>query len=134
MEGKKEFIVGDNRKEVIPRIGIYLRGLDERRYSVKISLDKDSRTLKQNRAYWGVWLKYISEATGQPPAAWHEYFKTLFTEKDSYEIEGEVVEVAQSTTGFSVKRFSEYIENVHAWCAEQEIILPPLLYYGEDVR
>lgn len=97
------------------------------KYSVKIGLAKNIRSLAQNSAYWGVWLKTIAESTDHSAAVWHEVFKKLFIDAQVEEVNGIVVELRKSTTKLSKKKFSEYVEHVHKYAAEElNIVLPPL--------
>jgi len=91
---------------------------------------EDDRSLKQNRFYWGVVLKAISEQgriEGQQYAAeaWHELFKRQFL---GYRIRKvrvagkkrlRVIRELRSTTDLSVKKFSEYLEKVLAFGATE---------------
>lgn len=76
------------------------------------------RTIQQNKAYWKVIIKPIEDATGHPSKVWHEYFKTLFIEPDVVSLGGKILEIRESTTDMTTKKFSEYIENIRKWCGE----------------
>lgn len=69
------------------------------------------RTSQQNKAYWGVWLKAISEHTGFTENELHKLFKETFI--PSYENlctgEGEV----QTTCTLSTVEFSRYLDQIH---------------------
>lgn len=132
---KQEFIIGDNRHVVIPRIGRMLRSLDNKRYVVTVEPEKDSRTLQQNKAYWGVWLKFVVECRGGTDYGWHEYFKDRVGIKDFYEVGEEALVVTRSTTKYTKAEFSQYIEEVNMYVLENwQIELPQLLFGGEDKR
>jgi hypothetical protein len=51
---------------------------------------KDQRTLSQNRYYWGVVLKIISDDTGHEPEELHEFFKKKFIPAKDITVKGEV--------------------------------------------
>lgn len=86
-----------------------------------------TRTIQQNRAYWGVWLREIEEATGIPAKAWHEHFKVLFLPCEAFEIDGKRVEVHETTTTLSTKAFGEYMDKIALYALESwGLIMPEL--------
>ena len=68
------------------------------------------RSYDQNRYYWGVVLKLISDHTGHTPQELHEQFKTRFG--------------VSSTAELSTKAFTEYIERICALAATENIVIP----------
>lgn len=84
--------------------------------------DADDRTLRQNRFYWGVVLRQISEQApgGWTPDAWHEAFKrtVLGYEVKRVQVAGRkratVYRVLRSTTGLTVPQMSKYLDRVIA--------------------
>lgn len=95
---------------------------------VTIGPYKRTRSLKQNRAYWGVWLKTISDATGFPPKAWHVYFKRVFIPHEAFEIDGKLIELEETTSNLTVEQFTMYLELIRNYASETlSIQLPELV-------
>lgn len=85
---------------------------------------EDDRSLQQNRHYFGVILKAISEQARTPdqwaPEAWHELYRRLFL---GYSIKKHlvagrkktvVIRSLRSTRDLTVKQFAEYVEKITA--------------------
>ena len=91
---------------------------------------QDDRSLQQNKFYWGVVLKEISEqarigGSNYTAEAWHELFKQTFL---GYEIlkvrvagrkRASVRRRLRSTSKLKVKPMSEYLEKVQAHAATE---------------
>lgn len=101
-----------------------------------VVLDKYKiRSEKQNRYYWGVVLKLISDHTGFEPEEVHQFFrKHLLTYEKKYK--GKVYEFSKSTTELNWKDFSDYIEKIRAYVRESEALKDVIIpdpdpdYYG----
>lgn len=94
---------------------------------MQVEIKPTTRSLRQNAAYWGVWLKAIEDATGIQAKAWHEFFKREFIPASVYEVQGKLIEVTETTTDLTTKEFSEYLEHVFRYAAEKlNIDLPEI--------
>jgi hypothetical protein len=94
---------------------------------MQVEIKPSTRSLRQNAAYWGVWLRAIEDATDIQAKAWHEFFKREFIPISVYEVEGKLIEVTETTTDLTTKEFSEYSDHIHKYCAERlNITLPEL--------
>jgi hypothetical protein len=49
---------------------------------------------------------------------WHEFFLRQFVKPQTAEIAGEVIIMRPSTTKLTKQEFSDYLEKVFAWLAE----------------
>jgi hypothetical protein len=89
---------------------------------------EDQRSIQQNSYMWAVVLREISEQAtiggiGATPEGWHLYFKRkiLGYEFIKIKLPGSkrlsVIKQLRSTTGLSVKKMSEYLEEVIATAA-----------------
>lgn len=98
------------------------------RLAVTVMPLEDSRTIQQNRFYWGIVLKEISEQAriaGQRYTldAWHELFKRqeLPRRTKKVYVAGKkrpvITTTIGTTTGLSVKKMTEYLEKVIAFSA-----------------
>ena len=105
-----KFILDGNRQTVLQMVAQAPDG-----HSVEIK--PPNRTADQNALYWKE-LQILAEKTNQTAPVWHEWFKRQFLQPDVLEIQGEVIMVWPSTTKLSKQEFSEYLEQVFAWCAE----------------
>lgn len=76
------------------------------------------RSEQQNKYYWGVVLKIISEETGNSPQDLHDYYKNKYL-SGSKEVFFEKISFCHSTTKLSYKKFSEYLEKI-----KNEVALP----------
>ncbi|MEA2036112.1 MAG: hypothetical protein U9O94_01285 [Nanoarchaeota archaeon] len=83
------------------------------------------RTVPQNKAYWAVYVKNISDHTGYFPEEVHEELKILFNPKDSKFKLGE--RYGGSTTRMKRKEFSEYLENIRIWAFETLSVVLPII-------
>ena len=83
--------------------------------SIYISSKRPKRSDQQNRYYWGVYLPYIAQETGETDLErLHNLFKGKFLTKGIYKVLGEAVRVTKSTTDLSKNDFSEYIMSIEA--------------------
>lgn len=102
----------------------YVSGLPEHLELVLFPLRK-GRSYVQNRYYWGVVLKIISDETDNSVYDMHEYLKTLFLKKWII-VKGQEVETVRSTTALNTKEFEEYLEQCRQWASMELGIFIPL--------
>lgn len=85
---------------------------------------KAKRSRDQNRRYWAlirecaetVWIdgRQFKQDT------WHEFFRREFIGKTEVEMpSGELVSQGISTTTLSVAEFTDYMQRIEQWCADQ---------------
>ena len=90
---------------------------------VIVTSDERKRNAEQNRFYWGVALRDISEQAwidGKQfdKDAWHEYFSRKFGVCEDLTLpDGETIMRRKSTTQMTVGEFSTYVNQVQAWAA-----------------
>ena len=89
-----------------------------------------TRSIKQNRWYWGVCVELLSEHTGYGPEEMHDILKAKFLPKrlavsngngrivDSFVIGG-------STRELNTVEFKDYTERVQQWAAEDLGVVIP---------
>lgn len=104
--------VPDNPERYI----VYLSGIDGKRVTVKIDKERKRRSDNQNRYYWGVVLKIVSEFTGYTSDESHEAMKMLFLKKHS---EKGYPDTVRSTTSLNTSEMEEYLENIRRFAAEK---------------
>jgi len=86
---------------------------------VVISAFRKDRTLPQNRYYWGVVLKHVSDYTGYTDEEAHDLFKDTFLTKKTVTIGSKTIERTPSTTELSTIEFNEFIESVCRYVASE---------------
>lgn len=77
-----------------------------------------TRSVAQNRLYWGVYCAVLSEHTGYTPEEIHEYLKARFLPK-AIGIGRETVVIGNTTTRLNKVEFGEYLRAVQQWAAEE---------------
>lgn len=102
----------------------------EKEWEVTIKPYKKSRTNNQNALYWK-WLTIISEHTGYTQDELHEGMKRNFIGEDiGSDIFGNTYIRAKSTTNLTTKEFTEYMDKVNIFAANEGLVLPSPDYYG----
>jgi hypothetical protein len=93
----------------------YLTGLNGKRIQVTVEKIKHSRTNGQNRYLWGVCYKLIADHTGAETDEVHAALKFNFCPKRFI---GNLV-APSSTAKLDTIAFTDYIEKVRRWAAEE---------------
>ena len=94
-----------------------LRAVAEAPDGYYLEIKKPTRTGEQNRLYWAE-LQTLSDKCGHTPELWHTFFKRHMLKSEAVEIAGEVLFLPPSTKKLTKQEFSDYIEEVFAWIAE----------------
>jgi hypothetical protein len=103
---------------------IELQGYEGKEIFVTLSEAKRSRSLNQNRYYWGVVLKILGNEFGYSVDEMHDILKQKFLENKEVEFNGESFKVYKSTTSLTTKEFEEYTANIRRWAAELSVQVP----------
>lgn len=106
----------------------YLSGLVGRRFEVSIQPERKHRTSAQNRYYWSVVVPLFGEWTGEDKDDAHETLKSIHLMVDSILPTGELVRKPGRSSELSTVEFSEYVERVCVWLAQQGVFVPPPNY------
>lgn len=102
----------------------YLEKLNlNKKYSVEITLKRETRTLSQNRLYW-LYLACLEQETGNDKEALHDYFKRKWLRKNTTELQNEQIISVYSTKELNTVQFKAYIDRIVLFAAEEGIILP----------
>jgi hypothetical protein len=97
---------------------------------VSVSRKRASRSLQQNRWYWGVIVEILADHTGYSPDEIHEILKAKFIPKrlaisdQNGEIKGEFV-IGGTTTKLDKVAFGEFCESVRQWAADDLGVVIP---------
>lgn len=92
---------------------------------VHLSQVKSDRSNQQNRYYWGVVLKLVSEETGYQPEEIHELFKNKYL-KQFIEINGDEYEICGSTTRLKTHEMEEYLAKIRQFASMKLSLYIPL--------
>lgn len=88
----------------------------KKRWRVEIVPLKAKRSSPQNRLLWAIYTG-IANATGHTPEEVHEACKAMFLPPKTIELAGKELTVPGSTAEQDVPAFSEYVERVQSWAA-----------------
>jgi len=87
-------------------------------YIALFEADK-ARSLPQNRYYWGVVIKMLSDLTGYEPEILHEYLCSEFIGEKSRSVFDKLIMIRQKSSSLSASEFSEYIEKIRFWAFDK---------------
>jgi hypothetical protein len=99
-----------------------IASLRNKRVYLTISENKPPRSNQENRYYWGVVLKLVSQTTGYTPEEIHELMRYMFLPKK--EVMGQ--EIIGSTTELKTNEFEDYLTRIRGWAQEKLNIRIPL--------
>lgn len=86
---------------------------------------KKVRSIQQNRAYFGIAVKMIAEQCNSTVAAMHDALAGEFLGHEIVKMPGgKVIKVPKSTKPLTTKEFSQYVEKIQRWAAENGIDIP----------
>jgi hypothetical protein len=98
-------------------------------YAVSAEPKRDTRTLRQNRAFWRLWVQplheYLAENDPKHPAGrdGREWAKKIIcaavlgVDRRTCPITGAVHEDAKGTSGLSVEEFADFLDRAAGWVA-----------------
>lgn len=119
-----EFVVGSERGRV--DVINAVRDLDlKRAYKVEIKQYRDNRSNNQNNLFQK-WMRILADGSGYSRREMEEFFEDEFLEKKQISIGGVMHEVSGRAKDLDTKDFSEFMERILMWVAENmpEVRLP----------
>ena len=102
------------------RIADFVHGKDDW-FTVEIVKSKQVRSLPQNKYYWGVVVKIVSQHTGYTSEETHQELARMFL---SYENSGKLF--VRSTTKLNTMEFEKYAESCREWAKKEMDVYIPL--------
>lgn len=109
----------DKPEQAFKKIQDFVRGKDDW-FVIEIQKSKQIRSLNQNRYYWGVVVKILSQHTGYTNDETHQELARMFL---SYESNGKTF--TRSTTKLNTFDFEKYTEACRVWAkAEMDVYIP----------
>jgi hypothetical protein len=114
-----------NAGEFSARLGRFRDG------AVQVTVERKfaTRSMQQNRWYWGQVVGLVADHTGYTPDEIHEIYKAKFIPKamaladGNGEIVDEVV-LGGSTTRMDTVQFSDFCERIREWAATLGVVIP----------
>lgn len=104
------------------KLAKYMQSLAPGIYELTIKKPKKQRSNEQNRYYWGVVVKILSEEWGWLSDDLHDALKWHFLRVPG---ENGLPDRAGSTASLSTIEFEDYLEKVRVWAiTEYEIYIP----------
>lgn len=112
----------------------YLQTLNNKEVELTIGQKRTSRSVQQNKYYWGVILLLVSQHTGFTPKECHEVFKKKFLtywklyKKHKYAF-------TRSTTTLDLGEFADYMEKIRQFVAESfKFYIPDPNEFGIEIK
>jgi len=95
--------------------------LEGQRIELTIRKERHTRSLSQNKYYWGVIIQILSDYFGYDKEEMHEALKFKFLKRHE---DTDLVTVG-STAKLSTAGFTEYIDDIIRWAStEYQVIIP----------
>lgn len=123
---KAELKNGVLNEVAVDNLFTYSATLPDGFYEMVIRKPRKDRSNPQNRYYFGVVLKMISEETGYTPEESHEAMKFLYLRKQYDLASGKKLYTSASTSKLSTVQMEEYLENIRRFAATELSINIPL--------
>lgn len=120
-------IVDFSKKSDRERLHETLKGLKPVPYRIELKIDRDQRSGRQNKYYWGVVVKLLSDHTGFSRDEMHECLRGMFLKYQKALPNNQIVTVTQSTTDLDTKEFEDYLDEVRRFAIQEldvEIPMP----------
>lgn len=94
----------------------YIKSLPQWDYVIDVK--KPTRSIEQNSLYWSI-LEQIENEIGTHKDELHDFFKAKFLSRPVMSALWEYTSIV-STTALDTKEFTDYIEKIVIFCAENE--------------
>lgn len=91
---------------------------NEKQWTIEITERRHKRNAQQNRLLWAIYSA-IAHATGHTTEEIHEACKAMFLPPQVVKLGTKELEVSASTARLEVPEFSEYVERVQSWAANE---------------
>ena len=121
-----------NKNGTLPRtmtsiIVDYMRRTKGKLITITYKAVLPTRSLLQNKYYWGVVIKILSKEIGYAPDYMHEYMKQEFLWTDDQDMpDGKTAKITHDTKNLTTVQFEDYIYKIRQWADEFLMIDIPL--------
>lgn len=117
-------VIEGGKLEIRNRAGLSqaLRGMKDGEVLIRIERLRATRSMPQNKWYWGVIVQMLADHTGYTPDEMHEVLKAKFIPKrfavcdGNGEVRDELV-IGGSSAVLNTVEFGEYCEAIRQWAA-----------------
>lgn len=92
------------------------------------------RSQSENKYYWAVVIKIISDETGNDPESVHNALKTLFLPREYVQIGEKEVETPKSTKDLTTSEMEDYLLRCRIFASEELSIQIPLPNESEPIK
>ena len=99
-------------------LDVYLQATTGKLITIDWKSVKPTRSILQNKYYWGVVIKMLSAEIGYEPEMMHEYMKDAFLDKFKgvYGMpDGGELKWGKTTTALTTKEFDDYLYAIRIW-------------------
>ncbi len=108
-------------------LDVYLQATEGRLVSLTWDCSKPTRSILQNKYYWGVVISMLSKEIGYHPDYMHAYMKELFLWVDEQDMpDGKTARVVHDTKNLTTIQFEDYIYKIRQWAGEFLLMDIPL--------
>ncbi len=87
---------------------------------------KDNRSENQNRYYWGVVIKMLTEELGYLPEEMHEVLKQKFLISRTVKVGNTEYSIPDSSSTLNTTEFEDYLSKIRTWASQELELLIPL--------
>lgn len=95
--------------------------------TISLKFEKLTRSVVQNRYYFGVIIKILAEEIGYTPEVMHDYMKKLFLGYEEYDMpDGTEYHKLKSSTNLSTQEAEEYYRQIREWAKDFLNVFIPL--------
>lgn len=88
-------------------------------FDIYVSDTRKARSTSQNRYYWAVVIKELSDLWGFDKEDVHEILKVKFLKRTTYDLGGEIIEAALSSRVLNTVEFTKYLDSIRQWALEK---------------
>ena len=114
---------GRNILDEPERYMVHVAGLEGKRTEQTLRKNRETRSDRQNRYYWGVVIELLSQHCGYSPEEMHEALKIKFLSDRTMDDHG-LVKV-RSSAKLTTDEFIQYTNEVVIWAAQSlQIFIP----------
>lgn len=102
------------------KFAAFLAGMEGQRVNVTVQKPGRPRSNQENRYYWGVVIKTLSDHTGYSDDEMHDALRMLFLKDHT-----ESIPTIRSTAALTTVEFEEYMTKIRAWASQELSVYVP---------
>lgn len=119
----------DNPDKLIRDFKTYMAKLKDWKYVIDVRTDRESRTLRQNRAWFWVIVDFLAKYHEVTKKQMHAHIKSKYLTIETYDpISDSTIETTRSSTSLSTKEFTMLIQQVKLdYIEEYNLAIPDIV-------